>query len=62
MNVIYVVNDINDIDCLKHVGCPAAPANHHPDISKYIKLKLTKRGGEGAIRELSDIISSYFKL
>ena len=62
MNVIYVGNDINDIDCLKHVGCPAAPANHHPDISKYIKLKLSKKGGEGAIRELSDIISSYFKL
>ena len=52
---------INDIDCLKYVGCPAAPANYHPDISKYIKLKLSKKGGQGAIRELSDIISSSLK-
>ena len=61
LNVIYVGNDINDIDCLKYVGCPAAPANYHPDISKYIKLKLSKKGGEGAVRELSDIISYSLK-
>ena len=58
LNVIYLGNDINDIECLKYVGCPAAPINHHPDILKYIKLNLTQKGGEGAVRELCDIVAN----
>jgi len=60
INVIYIGNDINDIDCLKYVGCPSAPNNHHPDISQYIKLRLTKNGGEGAVRELCDLVANSF--
>ncbi len=58
INVVYMGNDINDIDCLKYVGCPTAPNNHHSYITEYIKLRLTKNGGEGAVRELCDIVAN----
>ena len=61
LNVIYVGNDINDIDCLKYVGCAVAPSDHHPDIAKYINLKLNHKGGEGAVRELCDLVRNVLQ-
>jgi len=54
--IIYVGNDVNDIECIQHAGCGVAVADSHPDVLKIADLILIKTGGNGAIRELSDLI------
>lgn len=55
-NTLYVGNDVNDAGCLKIAGFPVVVADAHPDIKPLARLVLTNRGGEGAVRELCDII------
>jgi len=55
-NVIYVGNDLNDLGCFGLVGCPVAVADAHPDIRTRARITLNARGGEGAVRELCDMI------
>jgi len=57
-NVVYIGNDINDIDCIKFVGCGVAVSDAHEDIKKLSKIILTKRGGHGAVRELCELVLS----
>ncbi|NQU81378.1 MAG: HAD hydrolase family protein [Bacteroidetes bacterium] len=54
--VVYVGNDLNDLEVMKIVGFPVAPADAHPDIKSLAKLVTKAKGGEGVIRELSDLI------
>ena len=56
-NVIYIGNDINDLDVMKIVGWPICPADAHPDIKSLSKLITKAKGGEGVIREISDLIA-----
>lgn len=53
---IYVGNDVNDLECMAAVGCPAVPADAHPAARDAARLVLTRKGGHGAIRELADMI------
>lgn len=55
-NTIYVGNDLNDLDCLKAVGCAVVPADANSSVRPYAHLILTRAGGKGAIRELCDLI------
>lgn len=53
-NVVYVGDDLNDIEVLKNVGiacCPADAIGVVQEISKYITKA---KGGEGVIREIVD--------
>jgi len=52
--VLFVGNDINDLEAMKIVGFPVAPADAHPTIQKISVLILKTRGGHGVIRELAD--------
>jgi 3-deoxy-D-glycero-D-galacto-nononate 9-phosphatase len=54
--VAYIGDDINDIPLLKAAGFSAVPAGVPQYISKYAKLKLKKKGGEGAFREFIEHI------
>jgi YrbI family 3-deoxy-D-manno-octulosonate 8-phosphate phosphatase len=54
--VIYVGNDVNDLKAMQLVGFPVAPADAHPAVKQMAALVLTTRGGEGAVRELCDLI------
>jgi YrbI family 3-deoxy-D-manno-octulosonate 8-phosphate phosphatase len=54
--VVYVGNDLNDLEVMKIVGFSIAPVDAHPDIKSLAKLVTKTKGGEGVIRELSDII------
>ena len=54
-NVAYVGNDINDLDAMKMVGYPIAPADAHIEIKKISKIITKTMGGDGVIRELLDI-------
>lgn len=53
---VYVGNDINDLECLKMVGCALVVADAHPSVLGVAHAVLTKRGGNGAVREVCDCI------
>lgn len=55
-NVVYVGNDVNDLEAMKIVGMPIAPADAHRAVKKIAKHTTRARGGEGVVRELLDII------
>lgn len=52
--VIYIGNDLNDLEAMSIVGIPMAPSDGHPEIKKLAKITLRAKGGEGVIKELSD--------
>jgi N-acylneuraminate cytidylyltransferase len=54
--VAYVGNDVNDLGCLRMVGWPIAVANAHPHVQAVARLKLTRSGGSGAVRELCELV------
>jgi YrbI family 3-deoxy-D-manno-octulosonate 8-phosphate phosphatase len=54
--VVYVGNDLNDLDCLHAAGCGVAVADAHPAILQEADWTLNKPGGQGAIRELCELI------
>ncbi len=54
--VIYVGNDTNDVPCFEGVACAIAVADAQPEVKRAADLVLTKNGGHGAVRELSDWI------
>lgn len=57
--VCYVGDDINDIDLLQAVGVAACPPNARPQVKAIPGiLQLKTPGGQGAIRELCDMILS----
>lgn len=53
---VYVGNDVNDLECMSAVGYPVAPADAHPAALAAAKLVLRKDGGNGAVRELADML------
>jgi N-acylneuraminate cytidylyltransferase len=55
-NTVYVGNDVNDLSCLKAVGCAVVPAGTHPGLHPYAHFVLASAGGRGAVRELCDLI------
>ncbi len=54
--VVFLGNDTNDLPCFPLVGCAAAVADSHPDVLQQADLRLSKKGGYGAVRELCDLI------
>jgi YrbI family 3-deoxy-D-manno-octulosonate 8-phosphate phosphatase len=55
-NVIYVGNDVNDAGCLRMAGFAVAVGDAHPAAIELADLVLTSPGGNGAVRELCDLI------
>jgi 3-deoxy-D-manno-octulosonate 8-phosphate phosphatase, YrbI family len=54
--ICFMGDDVNDISALELVGLSAAPANAHESVKQKVKLVTTKAGGNGAVRELLDLI------
>lgn len=59
--IIYVGNDINDLAVMKYVGCAVAVADAYPEVVEIADLVLSRSGGDGAIRELSELILKRIK-
>ena len=55
-NVVYIGNDINDLEVMEYIGYPVAPADAHPQIKKIAKIVTKAKGGDGVIREFLDIL------
>lgn len=55
-NAMFLGNDINDIPALRIVGLPCAVADCFPEIKKYVIFQTNANGGNGAVREVCDLI------
>ncbi len=54
--VAYIGDDINDLETLKAVGFSATPADGLPQVAAAVDYVCTKKGGEGAVREIIEMI------
>lgn len=55
--VVYIGDDMNDIQCLRNAGFSACPADAQQKIKLNVDYVATKSGGDGAIREIIDYLS-----
>ena len=54
--VAYIGDDVNDLETLKEVGFSATPADGMPQIVAVVDYVCQKKGGEGAVREICEMI------
>lgn len=54
--VAYIGDDVNDLQALGAVGFSACPADGIPQVHKTVRYICKKKGGEGAVREIADLI------
>ena len=54
--VIYLGNDVNDLDIMKRVEYSVAPNDAHSSIISISKIVLNKNGGNGFVREFIDLL------
>ena len=55
-SLIYVGNDMNDIECLGWAGCGVAVADAYEAARQASRIVLNRNGGQGAVRELCDLV------
>ena len=56
--IAYIGNDENDVECMKKAGISFSPLGSHPSAKAASSgPSITKKGGEGAIREVAEIIT-----
>ena len=55
-DVAYLGNDVNDLGPMALVGWPAAVADAHPRVRAAARVVLRRPGGDGAVRELCDLV------
>jgi 3-deoxy-D-manno-octulosonate 8-phosphate phosphatase (KDO 8-P phosphatase) len=54
--VAYMGDDIVDLAVLKRVGLSAAPSDAVPEVRSSVDFVSTRCGGDGAVRELAELI------
>ncbi|MRJ02857.1 MAG: HAD hydrolase family protein, partial [Epsilonproteobacteria bacterium] len=54
--VAAIGDDLNDYRLLKEVGLSFMPLDGSPHISDVVDVVLSKRGGEGAVREMIEYL------
>lgn len=54
--VVYVGDDVNDIPIMKYVGFPITVDNGHEQCKKLAVYITNRKGGNHAVREVSDLI------
>lgn len=54
--IVYMGDDIPDLAVMSRVGLAVAPANARPEVKAAAHWVTKARGGDGALRELTEII------
>lgn len=54
--VMFIGNDINDLDAMKLVGIRVVPADAHRSVKEIADIILSSPGGGGVVRELADLL------
>ena len=57
--VCFIGDDLLDLPAMSIVGFSAAPSNAHPSVRKQAKLVTARTGGQGAVREVLDLILDH---
>ena len=55
-NTQYIGDDLNDLQIINEVKYSACPSDAVLEIKNKVKLILTKKGGEGCVREFCEYI------
>jgi 3-deoxy-D-manno-octulosonate 8-phosphate phosphatase (KDO 8-P phosphatase) len=53
-NVAIIGDDVNDMEIIKQVGFSASPSDAMNTVKSQVDVVLTKKGGEGCVREFID--------
>lgn len=53
-NILYVGDDLNDLEIMKNVGYSCCPADACQEIKEIANYNCIKSGGDGVIREIVD--------
>jgi len=54
--VAYLGNDVNDLECLRYAGTAIAVSDAQAEVKAIARLVTQAKGGEGAVREVCDLI------
>ena len=54
--ICFMGDDVNDLPAFALAGLTAAPANAQPPVLAAATLRLTQTGGNGAVRELIELV------
>jgi 3-deoxy-D-manno-octulosonate 8-phosphate phosphatase (KDO 8-P phosphatase) len=54
--ICFIGDDVNDLPALSIVGLSACPADARPSIRKHCQLVTKLTGGNGAVREVVDML------
>jgi 3-deoxy-D-manno-octulosonate 8-phosphate phosphatase (KDO 8-P phosphatase) len=52
----FIGDDINDVPCMKKVGLAACVPDAADGVSDFVHVIVRRRGGDGALRELIEIV------
>jgi 3-deoxy-D-manno-octulosonate 8-phosphate phosphatase (KDO 8-P phosphatase) len=52
----HIGDDLNDVALMEAVGCPIAVADAQPEALSEAAIVTTRKGGDGAIREICDAL------
>ena len=55
-NVLFMGNDLNDVECLDAAGIGVAVADACPHVLRRADYVTLRKGGEGALREICELI------
>lgn len=55
-NILYIGDDINDIEVLKMVGYSCCPADAVNEVREIVAYIAKSKGGDGVIREIADLL------
>lgn len=55
-NVCYMGDDVTDLELLSKAGFSVTVENGVPEVKSIVDYITTKKGGEGAVREIAEII------
>lgn len=57
--VLYIGNDVNDLEAMRIVGYPIAPADANTKIKKLARVVVSTKGGDGVVRDLWENILQF---
>lgn len=55
-NVLFIGNDLNDFECIQTAGIAVAVADSCSQLIKVANYVTTRKGGDGAFREICELI------
>ncbi len=55
-DVAFMGDDVNDLGAMAAAGFAAAPANANTNVLRVVDLITTRRGGDGSVREMIDLM------